>query len=223
MADNKKKNEALDMEEAISKSEAFVLKYKNALIGGVAAIILIIAGVLCYKNYYAQPREQKASAAMAKAEENFRNNEYEVALKGDDKGTVGFTQIMSDYSGTDAAKIAKAYAGECYAHLGQYKEAIDMLEGFDKGDQIISPAIKGMLGNCYAQVDQLDKAVSTLLEAAKDADNNSLSPIYLIQAGEILESQGKKAEALKAYQQIKDKYFQSMQYSEIDKYIERVK
>lgn len=221
MADNKK-NEALELEEAITKSEAFVLKYKNQLIGGIAAVIIVIAGILCYKNYYANPREEKASAAMAKAEESFRNNDFETALKGAE-GVAGFTQIMNDYSGTDAATIAKAYAGECYAKLGQYKEAIDMLEGFNEGDQMITPAVKGTLGNCYAQLGQLDKAVSTLLDAAKMADNNTLSPTFLIQAGEILESQGKKADALKAYQQVKEKYFQSMQYSEIDKYIERLK
>lgn len=222
MADNKKKNESLELEEAITKSEAFVLKYKNQLIGGIAAIIIVIAGILCYKNYYSNPREEKASAAMAKAEESFRNNDFETALKGAE-GVSGFTQIMDEYSGTDAAKIAKAYAGECYAKLGQYKEAVEMLEGFNEGDQMISPAIKGTLGNCYAQLGQLDKAVSTLLDAAKMADNSSLSPVFLIQAGEILESQGKKDEALKAYEQVKEKYFQSSLYSEIDKYIERLK
>ena len=53
------------------------------------------------------------------------------------------------------------------------------------------------------------------------ADNNSLSPTFLIQAGEILESQGKKAEALELYKEVKEKYFNSMQYQTIDKYIER--
>ena len=60
-------------------------------------------------------------------------------------------------------------------------------------------------------------------KAAKMADNNTLSPVYLIQAGEILESQGKKAEALELYQQVKEKYVNSMQYQSIDKYIERAK
>ena len=45
---------------------------------------------------------------------------------------------------------------------------------------------------------------------------------FLIQAGEILESQGKKAEALELYKHVKEKYFNSMQYQTIDKYIERV-
>ena len=59
--------------------------------------------------------------------------------------------------------------------------------------------------------------------AASMADNNSLSPTFLIQAGEILESQGKKDEALKLYQEVKEKYFNSMQYQIIDAYIERCK
>ena len=52
----------------------------------------------------------------------------------------------------------------------------------------------------------------------------SISPTFLIQAGELLESQGKKSDALKIYQDIKTKYVNSpvVQNSEIDKYIERV-
>ena len=86
---------------------------------------------------------------------------------------------------------------------------------------MISPAAIAALGNAYANLNQLDKAVSNLKKAAEMADNNSLSPTFLIQAGEILESQGKKADALKLYQQVKDKYFNSMQYQTIDAYIER--
>ena len=87
---------------------------------------------------------------------------------------------------------------------------------------MISPAAEGALGNAYAHLNQLDKAVQHLKSAAEKADNNSLSPSFLVQAGEILESQGKADEALKLYQQVKTKYFNSMQYQSIDKYIERV-
>ena len=86
---------------------------------------------------------------------------------------------------------------------------------------MISPAVEGALGNAYAHLNKLEEAVKHLKSAAKRADNNSLSPTFLIQAGEILESQGKKAEALELYQEVKDKYFQSMQYQSIDAYIER--
>ena len=70
---------------------------------------------------------------------------------------------------------------------------------------------------------QLDEAVKLYEKAADKADNNTLSPQYLIKAGEILESQDKKADALKLYEEIKSKYVNSVQYRNIDAYIERVK
>lgn len=209
-------------EETLNKSEAFFLKYKNAIIGAVVALIVIVAGFILYNNYVAAPQAEKANTALAKGQEYFAAELYERALKGDSLGYEGFAKIAADYSG-DAANLANLYAGLCNAQLGNWEDAAKYIEKFsDKGDQMISPAALGALGNVYAHLNQLDKAVSTLKDAAEKADNNSLSPTFLIQAGEILESQGKRAEALKLYQTIKEKYFNSMQYQTIDQYIERV-
>ena len=87
---------------------------------------------------------------------------------------------------------------------------------------MISPAAIAALGNCYAKDGNVDKAVSLLKEAAAKADNNSLSPVFLIQAGELLESQNKPEEALKLYKEAKDKYPANAEVSNIDKYIQRV-
>ena len=121
------------------------------------------------------------------------------------------------------SNLAKAYAGICYQNLGKYEEAIKALDGFSGDDQMVAPAIQGAIGNCYAQLGQLDKATSALLKAADHADNSTLSPIFLLQAGEILMKQGKNEEAVKAFTKIKDKYFQSYQAMDIDKYIEQAK
>jgi tetratricopeptide (TPR) repeat protein len=95
---------------------------------------------------------------------------------------------------------------------------------------MISPAAVAALGNAYAHLQQLDKAVDNLKKAASMADkqaaegiNNSLSPTFLLQAAQILESQGKKAEANTIYQDIKKKYVAAPISNEIDKYIERTK
>ena len=221
MAEQKKTNEGMNMEEALTQSEAFLIKYKNAIVGAVLAIILVVAGIVMYKNLYAAPREAKEQAALFKGEEYFEADQYEQALNGDSIGYAGFLKVAEEYSGTDAANLAKAYAGICYAHLGKYEEAIKQLESFSGNDQMVSPAMKGTIGNCYAKLGQLDKAASTLLQAAKEADNNSLSPIYLQQAGELLVKQGKYDEAIEAYITIKDKYFRSYQAMSIDKYIEQ--
>ena len=217
MANVNEQQGALNVEETLNKSEAFFLKYKKAIIYGVLAVIVVIAGVIVYKQYVSAPREDKASTALAKGQEYFQQDLYEKALNGDGAGYAGFVKVASDYSSTEAGNLANLYAGLCYAGLGKWNEAAKYLEEFDtKDDQMISPAAEGALGNAYAHLNQLDKAVSHLKNAAKNADNNSLSPTFLIQAGEILESQGKAAEALELYKEIKEKYVYSMQYQTID-------
>lgn len=215
--------QALDVNDALNKSEAFVVKNKKALIGTVVAIILIIGGFLLYKHFVSGPREEKASTLLAKGQEYFATNNYEKALNGDGAGYIGFIKLMNEYSGTDAANLAKLYSGLTYAQMGKAQEAIKNLEEFSTSDdQLISPAAIAALGNCYAKVGQVDKAITTLKKAADKANNYSLSPIFLIQAGELLESQKKLDEAKACYQEIKDKYYQSELSQEIDKYIERV-
>ena len=225
MANVKEKNV-----ENLNKQEAFLLKYKKAITIAVVALIVIIAGIILYKNYVSEPRQDKASTALAKGQEYFANENYEMALKGDSLGFVGFAKLAKEYSSTAAGNLANLYAGLCQANLGKWEEAVKFLDAYSpEDDSMISPAAVAALGNAYAHVKQLDKAVSNLKKAAKMADsqaadgaNNSLSPTFLIQAAEILESQGQKAEALSIYKDIKKKYVNSPVMQEIDKYIERV-
>ena len=220
---NKKKHthDPLNVDEALSTSEAFLLKNKNLLLGVVIALVVIVGGYLGYKHFISEPKEQKASEAIFKGEQYFGDDNFEIALKGDSLGYAGFIKLADQFSGTDAGNLANAYAGLCYAQLGKYEDAIKYLDKFSGNDLLVAPAVMGALGNCYAQVGQLDKAVATLLKAAEHANSMTLSPIYLIQAGQILEKQGKNAEAVDAYKQVKNKYGNSYQAMDIDKYIER--
>ena len=218
---------AVQNEQTLNNQEQFFLKYRKQILIAVAAILLIIAGCLAYKTFVAEPRENKASTAMAKAQEMFAERDFQKALNGD-KTNEGFLSVIENYGGTDAANLAKGYAGLCYAQMGKWQEAVKYLEDFSpKSDAIISPAIVGALGNTYANTGKVDEAISTLKEAASMADsrsesvNNTTSPTYLLQAARLLESQKKTDEALKIYKQIKEKYVNSAAAQDIDKYIER--
>ena len=214
---------AQTMEQSLNQSEAFFLKYKKAVIATVVALVVIVTGVVLYKTYVSGPKEIKASTAIAKGQELFMAGDYQKALNGDSANFKGFVKLADEYSSTAAGNLANLYAGLCSAKLNKWEDAAKYLENFDGADdQMISPAAEGALGNVYAHLNQLDKAVSHLKKAAEKADNNSLSPTFLIQAGEILESQGKNDEALKLYQTVKEKYFNSLAYQTIDGYIERV-
>ena len=218
---NNQQGAAAPMEEALNKHEAFFLKYQKQILGAVAALVVIVAGCILYHTYVAVPAAQKASTSLAKGQEYFANEQFDQALNGDSTGFAGFAKLAGELSG-DAGNLANLYAGLCYAQLDKWQEAVNYIEKFDgKGDQMVSPAALGALGNAYAHLNQLDKAVSTLKKAADEADNISLSPTFLVQAGEILESQGKKDEALKLYETVKSKYAYSMAAQTIDAYIER--
>ncbi len=177
MAEQKHTQDPLDMEEALSTSEAFLIKYKGRILGTIAAVVIIIAGFMGYKHFISDPNEVKASEALFKGEQYFGADNFETALNGDSIGYKGFLKVAD--------------------------------------------AILGTIGNCYAEMGQLDKAAGTLLKAADKADSQALSPIYLIQAGQLFEKLGKNSEAVKAYTLVKEKYFNSYQSMDIDKYIER--
>ena len=229
---NKKQKEVLEQNEALNKSEEFILKYKKTIIIAVVALLAIIAGIFVYKAYVSGPREDKASTALGRGQQYFDADQYDKALNGDGANFAGFLKIASDYSSTDAGNLANLYAGLCYANLGKWEDAVKYLDQYSPADDaVVSPAAVAALGNAYAHVNQLDKAVSALKKAPDMADskgldgvNNSIAPTFRLQAAEILESQGKKEEALKMYQEIKSKYVNSalVQSQEIDKYIERL-
>ena len=128
MAEQKKTNEALNVEDALTQSEAFFIKNKKAIIGTVVAVIIIIAGVVMYKNLYADPREEKAQAALFKGQEYFEADAYAQALNGDSIGFAGFVKSGRRIQRHKKQPILqKAYMGLCYAHLGKYDESSESI------------------------------------------------------------------------------------------------
>lgn len=208
----KKQNNTPASAIAMPQAEAFVKKNKKTILAVIAAIVVIVGGFFAYKFLYQQPREEKAQALLAQGQALAAQEKYDEALKGEGKFP-GFIKLINNYGGTDAANAAKAQAGFCYNKLGKYKEAVTYLEDFSpKKDNSLTPAALGALANAYAGNNQIDKAIATYQEAAKSADNEVLSPLFLVKAGELLESQKKYQEAVSVYESIKKDYPRS-QYS----------
>jgi tetratricopeptide (TPR) repeat protein len=220
----KKQNQAAPQDiEAVTKTEAFFDKYQKQILYGILAVIVIAAAWIGYVQLVRNPNIQKANEALAKCEALFNADNYDKALNGDGQGCMGFLKVADEFGSTKAGNLAHLYAGICYAQTEKWEEAKAELEAFDtQDDAMVSPAALGLLGNVYANLGQNDKAIEYLLKAAKKADNNSPTPTFLNQAGELDEAQGKPEKALECYNEIKTKYVNSMAYQEIDTYIERV-
>ena len=211
-------------EDTLYKSEATFLKYKKPFLIAIVAIVVVVAGFILYKNYISAPREAEASTELAKSQTLFNSQQYDQAL-------AGFQKVQSDYSSTDAGNLANLYVALCYAHQAKpnWAKALENAEKFSTSDdEMISPASQMALGDIYANNSQNDKAVECFKKAAKmanseaaDNTNLSIAPLALRKAGVLLESEGKKAEALEIYKDIKKTYVNSPIYQDIDKYIER--
>ena len=229
-----KKEQSLDVNETLAKSEAFVIKYKKQIITALVAAVIGVGGTLAYIYGYAKPREEKAQELLGVVMQKYvMTQDFEHALKGEGK-TLGLIAIADKYSSTDAGNIAKYEAGICNFNLGKTKEAIKYLEDFSaQDDATVSAQALYALGNCYATDKQFDKAVSTFKKAAKATSVPALCAEYLFQAGLILENQKKNNEALEVYQNIKKQYPTAPMCAQqeqngvlldavIDKYIERL-
>lgn len=218
---NKAKNEAIGLDVQLGKSEAFIEKHLKEILIGLAVVIVIVAGIFLFNKCQAD-KTAEANKAIAASQTAFAQEQYDQALNGDGINQKGFLKIIDEFSGTKTANLAKLYAGLCYINLDQPDEAIKMLEGFDpQDDQMISPAAVEALGNCYVKKGETEKGIDKLLKAAKLASNDAVTPVFLLQAGQLYESLGKNDKAVELYKEIKDKYFRSPLSTEIDKYIDR--
>ena len=227
MAKKKEPQGNQELIATLNKSEAFLTKYKKQILFCLAALVVLIVGIILWNNYKSS-RNEKASTALAHSQELFMMQDFDKALKGDSLGTPGFIQLANEYSGTKAGNLANLYAGLCYAKQDKWEEAVKYLDAFSpKDDLMVSPLAVMAMGDAYANVKQLDKALDAFKKAASMADkasesgrNNTVAPIAMKKAAFILMEQKKNDEALQLFQTIKEQYLGSSAQQDIDKYIE---
>ena len=219
MAKEIKNENAEAVVEAVSKTEQFFEKNGKLLTIICVAVIAACAAVFCWHKFVHQPKVAEAQGQMALAEANFRAADYEVALNGDGN-VLGFVQILDEY-GTKAGKSVNFYAGICELQLGNWESAIKYLEAYKGKDAILAARAKACIGDAYVGLEDYKKALGYFEEAANTVDN-MFAAGYLLKAGAVAEKLGQNDKALSFYETIKDKYPQSMEAYDIDKYIGRI-
>lgn len=200
-------SEIEQVEEAMVQGEQFVEKNLKKILLAVGAVVLVAVGIFAYVKLIKEPNVEKAAAAMYQAEDHFIMGRDSLALAGEGIATKGFEAIQKEYSGTDAANLAYAYSGICLYDAGKYAEALEALKQFSAKDAYVAPSIQRLIGDCYAQLDQIKEAASAYEKAASMANNDAIAPSCLIKAGHAYEKLGDAKKALELYQSIKTKYY----------------
>lgn len=217
-----KMDEMEKVNEAISSSEKFLVNNQKTILYVLVAIVAVIAIVLGVKQFYFEPREVKAQEALFRPVLAFEQDSLDLALNGNAEYD-GLIAVVDNYGSTKAGNLAAAYAGLAYYEKADYENAKIYLSKFSADEEILSPAITAAIGNALVNMDNAAEAVKYFEKAAKVADNDVFSPLYLMKAANVYEKLGNKAAALKIYETIKSDYPTSQQASTIDAYIERAK
>ena len=210
------------VEQALTRAEQFIETYQKQIVWVVCVILGVVVLYMAFQRYYIEKKSQEAAAEMFPAEQYFENDDWERALDGDGNN-LGFVDIISDYRLTPSANLAKYYAGLCCLRLEEYDEAISYLSKFKSKDRILSSIALGSIGDAYTQLGETGKAVNFYKKAAGRKSNDFTSPLYLLRAGILLESEGQLKEAGELYERIKSDYAVSTEGRTIDKYIARLK
>lgn len=210
----------VDVVESYNKTHQFLEDNKRSLSIIGILLIAIFGGYFAFTELYMKPLESEAREFMWKAEQYFEKDSLDLAINGDGNN-VGFASIIDNYGMTESANLAKYYLGVIHYKKGEYELAISQLEDFSSEDVMVSSVAKGVMGDSYAAIQDYDHAAAEYLRAANDNKNNFTTPIYLKKAALTYETMGENKKAIKAYKEIKNKYPQSQEGRNIEKYIAR--
>lgn len=212
----------LDVQETIGKAEQYIESNKKSLSIIIGSVIVLVGGYFAWKKLYVAPLEIEAQEQMFVAERYFEKDSLAKAINGDGQ-FLGFKDIVDKYSLTKSGNLAHLYLGLSYLHTGKYEEAMGELAEYDGGDLMLSPIAIGAQGDALSELGKKEEAAEKYMKAAETNPNDFTTPIYLMKAALIYESDNKFSDAVKIYEQLKTDYSETREGKEADKYISLAK
>jgi len=220
------------LDEGAGKTEAWVAKNQKYIFIIIGAAALVVLGYLGYKQFIQEPKEAEAANEMFQAQQYFEaaltapatesDSLFTLALNGGE-GKFGFLDIIEEYSGTDAANIARYSAGMAYLNINKYQEAIEHLDDFKSDDIMLSALAKGAIGDSFLQLGQADEALGYYSQAASEKANTFTTPRFLLKAAITALDLGEAGKAEDFLTRIKEEFPDSPQADQVDVYLGQAK
>lgn len=222
-----------EVNNALSGAGQWIINHSKMLTWCLTIIILVILGIMLYKQYVVAPKHREAVNTNGSAvvyfmmAANTQDAEqaaayYEMALNGnDEEGTEGFASVADRYDFQEG-KLAALYAGMINYRLGNYEDAVAYLQKFSSDDAHVNALAQQLLGDAYAELGQLEDAANAF-EAAAATGSEIIAPMSLKKAGLVYIELGDNERAHAAFATIKERYAVSQEAQDVDKYIEYTK
>lgn len=141
----------------------------------------------------------------------FEADSLSLALNGDGNN-LGFIGIIDEYGITKAANLAHFYAGVSFLKQGKYEAARLYLEDFKSNDLLIQARAYSLIGDTYMEEQKYADAARFYEKAANYKPNKYFTPAYLMKAALAYEKAEQREKAIKAYDEVINKYWESAEY-----------
>jgi len=203
--------------DTFSKAQSFYDSNKNAVIGAAIALIVIIGGSIGYY-YYSTSQENQAQQLMGQATQAYLQGNFQKALTGSEADfTVGFQQIINNYSMTDAANLARYYAAVSEFKLGNPQEALSYIQEYEVPEGIMGVGPISFNGVIHTELGNHAQAAELYVKAAEWDVNESTTPYNYLEAAKAFHDVGNSAKAEEYAQKIIDEYDNSSQVTDAQK------
>ncbi|MFM7023696.1 MAG: tetratricopeptide repeat protein [Flavobacteriales bacterium] len=199
----------VDVGSAISKSEKFFIDNKKALSTAGIALIAISLIYIFYQYKIVGEASKEAAENLWKTEKamsEMKEDSLKTLLAGN-KDVMGFEEIAAEYGNTEQGNLAHYYSAILLIKEKKYNEAIEHLEDFDADGKMLPHLKNGLLGDCYSELNETDKAIKKYVSAAKGAGNVLISPYFLTKAAVLSEQIGDFESAVSYYEEINSQYY----------------
>lgn len=220
MAEKKLVQEGDNAEIMIAKAKDFWTRYSKVISVVFVVVVLGVSGYFIYTNYVQKPKEEKAVDYLFKAEEYYRLDSLNLALKGDGQN-YGFLKVIDKYGSTDAGNLACFYAGVCYLKMDDNQNAIKYLKKFSTSSKPVKARTYKLLGDASADLGKNADAVDYYKKSAhafEDDQTRSAEALFL--AAYLTDRVMKKpAEAIELYKEIKEKFPNTKEGYDADNYL----
>ncbi|WP_425637013.1 tetratricopeptide repeat protein [Algoriphagus yeomjeoni] len=204
----------------LGKGEAFLKQNSKVLAGVLIAAVILIGGILFFQ-INNQNQNEEAQKEMFQAVYFYEQDSVQLALNGDGIND-GLLNIVEEYPRTDAANLAHFYIGSIYLSERKYEEAITELEQFSADDFLVQAKAYSLIGDANMELGNTDAAISNYKKAADYDENKFFTPKYLTKLAIAQEEAGNISEAIAAYTEIEEKYFESFEFSAARKHKARL-
>lgn len=216
------------LDESASRSEQWVAKNQNYILGVIGVVAIAVLGYLAYNQFVMVPKNSTASNELFYPQQYFeqamqaegaaKDSLYTMALEGAE-GKYGFLDIIDEYAGTPAANLATYSAGMSYLHLNQYQDAINYLEDFDTDEAITGALALGAIGDAFMQLEQPEEALDYYKKAIGHDTNEFTTPLYLYKAGVTALEIGEQSVAADFFTRIKEEFPDAKEAASVDVFL----